>query len=63
MFCIYTHFLLIAFGAYKICLSVDPCDFFLWQLLELAFEAKNKLIDLGVFNEVDMLVDTSSGKV
>ena len=42
--------------------SVDQCDIF-WQLLELAFEAKDNLMDLGVFNEVDLLIDTSSGKV
>lgn len=30
------------------------------ELLELALEAKNNLIDLGVFKEVDLLIDTSS---
>jgi len=30
------------------------------ELLDLAFEAKNNLMDLGIFNEVDMLIDTSS---
>jgi len=32
-------------------------------MLDLAFEAKDNLMDLGIFNEVDVLIDTSSGKV
>ena len=36
---------------------------FTWQLLALAFEAKEYLQNLGVFSDVDLVIDTSSGEV
>jgi len=34
----------------------------LFQLIALAFEAKENLQNLGVFNEIDLMIDTSSGE-
>lgn len=34
----------------------------LFQLIALTFEAKENLQNLGVFNEIDLMIDTSSGE-
>ena len=34
----------------------------LFQLIALAFEAKENLQNLGVFHEIDLVIDTSSGE-